>query len=302
MNYYLDTEFNEKKGSIQLISIGIENDKGDTYYAISSEFKDEDCNDWVKANVLPKLKDMPRFSLEKIKEDILGFVVNTEEDKPVFWGYYADYDWVVFCWLFGTMMDLPKGYPMYCRDLKQEMVHLGLPKKLIPTQTEEHNALQDAKWNQRLHRALCVWEGQRNDEKIRHCDILFEELQMAIKSYEIQYNKINPNHDNIELILKLQERLKVLDEDQGAAKADKKGIIRRPKHKEYTCKHVLMLVKKVNGIGTVMACKEFKFRNENEIADKDYWLTVLCREMLYDIVGASVAFVQMNEDLKKLRA
>lgn len=39
--------------------------------------------------------------------------------QPEFWGYYCDYDWVLFCSLFGTMMDLPKGFPMYCRDVKQ---------------------------------------------------------------------------------------------------------------------------------------------------------------------------------------
>jgi hypothetical protein len=36
-----------------------------------------------------------------------------------FYGYYADYDWVAFCWLFGKMIDLPKGFPTYCVDLKQ---------------------------------------------------------------------------------------------------------------------------------------------------------------------------------------
>ena len=36
-----------------------------------------------------------------------------------FYAYYADYDWVVFCSLFGRMIDLPKGFPMYCKDLKQ---------------------------------------------------------------------------------------------------------------------------------------------------------------------------------------
>ena len=36
------------------------------------------------------------------------------EDKSVeFYGYYADYDWVASCWLFGKMIDLPKGFPMY---------------------------------------------------------------------------------------------------------------------------------------------------------------------------------------------
>ena len=44
------------------------------------------------------------------------------QHKPCkFYGYYSDYDWVVFCWLFGRMIDLPKGFPMYCIDLKQEL-------------------------------------------------------------------------------------------------------------------------------------------------------------------------------------
>lgn len=44
---------------------------------------------------------------------------NGEKTVHEFYGYYADYDWVLFCSLFGRMIDLPKGFPMYCRDLKQ---------------------------------------------------------------------------------------------------------------------------------------------------------------------------------------
>lgn len=42
-----------------------------------------------------------------------------ESNPPKFYGYYADYDWVLLCSLFGRMIDLPKGFPMYCIDLKQ---------------------------------------------------------------------------------------------------------------------------------------------------------------------------------------
>lgn len=42
-------------------------------------------------------------------------------NQPKFYGYYSDYDWVLFCSLFGKMMDLPKGFPMYCLDLKQSL-------------------------------------------------------------------------------------------------------------------------------------------------------------------------------------
>jgi len=39
--------------------------------------------------------------------------------RPQFYADYADYDWVLFCSLFGTMMDLPAGFPMFCNDIQQ---------------------------------------------------------------------------------------------------------------------------------------------------------------------------------------
>lgn len=75
-------------------------------------------------------------------------------DNPIFYGYYADYDWVVFCWIFGRMIDLPKGFPMYCRDLKQMMDEKDLSSewknKNCPDPKDEHSALADAKWNHKL--------------------------------------------------------------------------------------------------------------------------------------------------------
>lgn len=96
-------------------------------------------------------------------------------NQPEFYAYYADYDWVVFCSLFGTMMQLPNGFPMYCRDLKQsfdEMVeNIDLFKKEMndterskfikehakyPKQKNEHNALADAKWNKELYEFMGI--------------------------------------------------------------------------------------------------------------------------------------------------
>lgn len=97
--------------------------------------------------------------------------------QPEIYAYYADYDWVLFCSsLFGTMMDLPDGFPMYCRDLKQMVDEKAekiynktmyskantldtLGQKLIwlkdikgyPKQEKEHDALDDANWNKNLY-------------------------------------------------------------------------------------------------------------------------------------------------------
>lgn len=85
-------------------------------------------------------------------------VRNRLEDNPVkFYGYYADYDWVCFCWLFGKMIDLPTGFPMLMFDIQQLIVENNIDKtnllKEVP-QINCHNSLQDAKWNKKLYEFL----------------------------------------------------------------------------------------------------------------------------------------------------
>ena len=152
MKYFLDTEFMEDGNTIDLISIGIVDERGREFYCIRHGFNASKANEWVMENVLKKLEnDIPRYSNEQIKDRLFVFLAGDKE--PEFWGYYADYDWVVFCQLFGTMMDLPKMFPMYCRDIKQLCDSLGNPK--LPEEgKDEHNALADARWNKKTYEYL----------------------------------------------------------------------------------------------------------------------------------------------------
>lgn len=91
-----------------------------------------------------------------------GVRKRNKEFPPVFYAYYADYDWVVFCSLFGKMIDLPEGYPYYCRDLKQMLDELNLDdhwKDLNVPQGNEHHALADAQWNRKLYKMMKVYGG-----------------------------------------------------------------------------------------------------------------------------------------------
>ena len=158
MKYFYDTEFIENGKTIDLISIGIVCSDGREYYAISTEFNAKKASQWVKDNVLSQLppknwtdQTSPRLRNEaiahyrtrhKIKREILDFI---GDDVPEFWAYYADYDHVALCQLFGTMMNLPKNWPMYTKDIKQLCDDLGNPN--LPGQVGGHNALDDAKWN-----------------------------------------------------------------------------------------------------------------------------------------------------------
>lgn len=174
MKYWLDTEFIEDGKTIDLISIGIVSEDGRKYYAINSECDLSKASPWVKDNVLSQLPPKDINPQTASPTEIQGMLywkdrsVIAEElrtfcasPKPEFWAYYADYDWVVFCQLFGTMMDLPKGFPMYCRDIKQECDRLGNPP--LPQQSKgEHNALEDARWNKKAWEFLKIFERVRD--------------------------------------------------------------------------------------------------------------------------------------------
>jgi len=129
------------------------------------------------------------YTNAEIAEKVKEFVYNqTNEDKyynelsskPELYGYYSAYDHVVLCWLFGKMIDLPKGFPMYTIDVKQmldekikflQLFYIGgmisaekdrlcsFEEKLdkvkalpnYPKQTNKHNSLSDARWNKELY-------------------------------------------------------------------------------------------------------------------------------------------------------
>lgn len=86
----------------------------------------------------------PWATRREIRDEVLAFCDVEKYGKPEFWGYYADYDWVAFCQLFGTMIQLPRGFPMYCRDLKQLLDDKGNPK--FQKSTDAHHSLSDAEW------------------------------------------------------------------------------------------------------------------------------------------------------------
>lgn len=153
MRYFFDTEFVEYPCTIDLISIGIVSEMGDReFYAESSGVDWSKASPWVMENVKPYLSGdaIPRAEIaQQIDDFILG-------PRPEFWAYFADYDWVVFCWLFGTMGDLPRRFPQHCMDLQQlaKVAKVSRLKEAVPQDGTEHNALDDARWNLKAYKFL----------------------------------------------------------------------------------------------------------------------------------------------------
>lgn len=144
MKFWFDTEFLEDGRTIQLISIGVVSEDGRTYYAETPDAKKfAQSTQWLAQSVAPHLTVDNRHTYERWQ--IANALVDFMGDAPEIWAYYGAYDWVVLCQLHGRMIDLPKSWPMFCRDVKQLASSMGNPE--LPKQGSfEHNALADAKW------------------------------------------------------------------------------------------------------------------------------------------------------------
>ncbi len=148
--WFFDTEFDEDGKTIELISIGLVSDEGHEYYAVSRQFDPLHCNEWVRQHVLGKLPVAgdPLWKSRAVIRDEIQALVKSGKGTPKFWAYYADYDWVVLCQLFGRMVDLPPDFPKYCRDLKQRLDDYDFRWTDLPERAPgmEHHALEDARW------------------------------------------------------------------------------------------------------------------------------------------------------------
>lgn len=110
MIYTFDTEFWERDFShpVELISLGIVAEDGRTYYAVNADFdwSRVPSNHWLIENVQRQLTSTRENTKRRgqIRADLLRFF--HEDRSPEFWAYFADYDWVLFCQIFGTMPTL----------------------------------------------------------------------------------------------------------------------------------------------------------------------------------------------------
>ncbi len=212
MKFYLDTEFEERGADfpIELISIALTCNKGEYYAQIDSarnwgiyvaihygfgrrfptvdtpirKVPTEDVaalyevDPWLIDNVYRHLAyDSTQWqNRQQVKASLAEWLKDMQgTDKTMeFWGYFADYDWVLFSQIFGRMIDLQsviKQLPMLCMDIKQEMKRLRVSRDELDFFMEDwlnntdahvykgdtigpHHCLYDARWNKEAHEVL----------------------------------------------------------------------------------------------------------------------------------------------------
>lgn len=150
MKIFFDTEFIEKQGSIELISIGMVREDGKTLYAENKNCPFESASEWVKENVYPHLTWKNQKTVPEIAKEVKEFC----GEKPEFWAYCGGFDWVVFCWLFGRMINIPKGYPFYLNELSMLANIHNFDLSTVNVEGSSHNALDDAIWVKKAYEQI----------------------------------------------------------------------------------------------------------------------------------------------------
>jgi hypothetical protein len=170
MRYFYDFEFLDDGRTIDPISVGVVAEDGREYYAVNrSAYWDRIFkHTWLRENVLPYIPmnadsfetfltgsplDISRPEVkyrsqiaDELREFFLADGLGTSRRVRELWAWFGAYDHVALSQLWGLMIDLPDGIPMFTRDIKSEAVRLGDPR--MPEQKlKEHHALEDARHN-----------------------------------------------------------------------------------------------------------------------------------------------------------
>lgn len=176
MNLYFDCEFTGLHKQTSLISIGIVAENRKKFYAEFSTYRENQCDDWIKENVLKHTILGGNEALAKrLGEDedatvVLGSKANIryelgewlkQFDEVQFVSDVCHYDMVLLIDIFGGAFDLPKNVSAVCHDINQDIArHYGLSEREAFDKSREdivselyggfiagdkHNALYDAK-------------------------------------------------------------------------------------------------------------------------------------------------------------
>ena len=174
MKIYLDTEFMENGETVKPLSIAMLAETGQSIYMVISDAPREEANEFVQTMVLPYI-DIPPFDIiEPIQnstyiasEGVQTYVRCPKQDagtilknwvakithQPEFWAWFATYDWLIICQLYGHMTDIPRPWPMYVNDLRTNPNSILTPFEEPNLDIPPHHALHD------VHALKNRWEA-----------------------------------------------------------------------------------------------------------------------------------------------
>ena len=159
---FFDTEFTGLHQNTTLISIGLISECGKTFYAEFNDYDYSQVGDWIKENVLNKLKYNGIFQTFEQTENSISYKSNKENIREKLttwleqfgdvemWSDCLAYDWVLFNNIFGDAFSIPKNVYYIPFDICTLFYLNGIDADISRetfagiTKDEKHNALWDA--------------------------------------------------------------------------------------------------------------------------------------------------------------
>ena len=168
MKIFFDTEFTGLHKNTSLISLGMVDESGRTFYAEFTDYDKSQCDDWIQKNVINNLiNDSNKIDYESDNWFVIGdkdFICTMlkkwlkDYDSVQLVSDCCHYDMVLFIDIFGTAFDLPENVCPACYDVNQLIAEyygiilktaFDLSREEIIGESaikgDKHNALYDAK-------------------------------------------------------------------------------------------------------------------------------------------------------------
>lgn len=176
MKVFYDTEFVDDGERIHLISIGMVDEAGNSYYAVNSDEGPLELvrrDYWLMNHVAPWLPRRGSLSLGSngqpgtfnldttnsavkprwvIRNEVRDWLLSRPGEGDLeLWAWFGAYDHVALAQLFGRMVNLPNGIPMFTNDICTLLVQAervtGGPVVMPEQDMYEHHALHDAEFD-----------------------------------------------------------------------------------------------------------------------------------------------------------
>jgi len=153
MKIFFDTEFTGLHKNTTLISIGLIDEDGRTFYAELHDYDESQCDDWIRENVIANLSyRRRRCSKLTLKDKLEDWLSEYGENEVEIWSDCLAYDWVLFNDIFGGAFEIPDSVYYIPFDICTLMKIKGVDPDInreefaeMEEESQKHNALWDAK-------------------------------------------------------------------------------------------------------------------------------------------------------------
>lgn len=173
MKIFFDTEFTGLHMGTTLISIGLVDENGRSFYGEFLGYDQQQVDNWIQENVINNLKfkdeHWPRNNYDPEHMECVGYSFHIKRWLSEWLSQYdsvelvsdcCHYDMVLFIDIFGGAFDIPKNVCAACHDINQDIAkYYGitetqafdksresiLEENSIAIYGDKHNSLYDAK-------------------------------------------------------------------------------------------------------------------------------------------------------------